>query len=178
MIYLAGITASGWYSIGLLFVGGEWRWNLSGSLTNESFINWKDGHPKDDMRFAYMDFNNDGQWVSVYGGITTQVLPFCEKSMTTMTKSTTKAVITTTTTTSTEHVLNITDSECLWPWVQILDSCYLMGWEASSRDDGRRFCVERGGYLMEVDSEEEQKSLTGNENFLISLNQSHCNAKI
>ena len=148
---------------------------MSGLLTNQS--SWADGHPKDNMRFAYMDFNNGGRWVSIYGHISTQVLPFCEKSMTTMTKSTTKAVITTTTT-STEHVLNITDSECLWPWVQILDSCYLKGWEASSWENGRRFCLERGGYLMEVDSEEEQNSLTGNENFLISLRHSHCNAKI
>ena len=164
MHFLADNTSGGWYSIGLVFNGGEWRWHLSGSLTNQS--EWADGHPKDDMRFAYMDFNDGGRWVSIYGHITTQVLPFCEKLADV---STTKAVITVTTTT--EHRQIITDPECRWPWVQILKSCYLMrwetsnatGWEALSWEDGRSFCLERGGYLLEVDSEEEQDGLTGDE---------------
>ena len=164
MHFLVGNTSGGWYSIGLLFNGGEWRWHLSGSLTNQS--EWADGHPKDDMRFAYMDFNDGGRWVSIYGHITTQVLPFCEKLAD---ESTTKAVITVTPTT--EHRQIITDPECRWPWVQILKSCYLMrwetsnatGWEASSWEDGRSFCLESGGYLLEVDSEEEQDGLTGDE---------------
>ena len=164
---LADSTSGGWYSIGLLLVGGEWRWHLSGSLTNKS--SWADGHPKDNMRFAYMDFNNGGRWVSIYGHISTQVLPFCEKLSY---KSTTKAVMTVTTTT--EHRQIITDTECRWPWVQILKSCYLMRWkasnitwtEASSWEAGRRFCLDRGGYMLEVNSEEEQNGLTGDVMFL------------
>ena len=89
------------------------------------------------------------------------VLHFCEKL----------ADESTTVTITTEHRQIITDPECRWPWVQILNSCYLMrwetsnatGWEASSWEAGRSFCLDRGGYLLEVDSEEEQEGLTGDE---------------
>ena len=33
--------------------------------------------------------------------------------------------------------------------------------EASSWEAGRRFCLDRGGYMLEVNSEEEQNGLTG-----------------
>ena len=149
---LVGIVASGWYSIGLLFNGGEWRWNLSGSLTNESFTNWAEGHPRDDMFCAYMDFDNAGRWISVYGHQFTQVLPLCEK-FAPKTESTTNTVITTTTTTTTtttDHVQNKNDTECNLPWLQILHNCYLKGRQAGSWEEGRSFCLDRGGFLIEV----------------------------
>ena len=169
---ILGCIADGWYSMGLLFYGGEWRWNLSGLLTNESFTAWDDGHPRDNMLFALMDFNNAGRWVSHHSS--TNVLPLCEK-LAAITKPVTNAAITTTT----DHAQNPDDAECRLPWVQILNGCYLIGWEASSWLDGRSFCLDRGGYLLQVNSEEEQNSVTGNEAvFFSSLDKNKKNMDI
>ena len=141
---------------------------MSGSLTNVSFTAWEDGHPSDKMFSAFLGIQNAvGLWYSYSSN--GKFLPLCEK-FAVVTTPTTKAVVTTTTSkTTTYHAQNPNDTECRLPWVQILNGCYLIGWEASSWEAGRSFCLDRGGYLLQVNSEEEQNAVTGNEAVFFSI---------
>ena len=131
------------------------RWDRAGVLTNESFNDWAAGHPRDGMKIAVMDFSNMGRWFS---SLAYPCLPFCEKSQET-TPSTTQFAISTSTT---DQVQNTLGNGCASPWVQLSDSCYLEALEeVGSWFDGEKFCHDQGGYLLEVNSRQEQDRLAG-----------------
>ena len=135
--------------MGMSYSNGEWSWNNAGSLTNESFENWAEGHPHAGMKIAFMVFSDGAQWQSstFYPGV-----PICEKNQD-------KTVPTTQPAKST----NILDKGCSPPWVQIYDGCYQIPKAefAGFWDHGEKFCHEQGGYLVEINTREEQDRLTG-----------------
>ena len=141
------------------------RWDRAGVLTNESFNDWAAGHPEDGMKIAVMDFSNMGRWFS---SLAFPCLPFCEKLQET-TPPTTKSPGSTSTTT--DQVQNTLGNRCASPWVQLSDSCYLEALEdVGSWFDGEKFCHDQGGYLLEVNSRQEQDRLAGD--FCRFVNQS------
>ena len=55
---------------------------------------------------------------------------------------------------------DLSDFGCTLPWVKINESCYCDG-PAESWQEGRDFCFNKSGYLVEIGSEQEQMSLLG-----------------
>ena len=53
--------------------------------------------------------------------------------------------------------------DCSPPWISngSSDSCYLLGSDSMTWEDGWDFCDDNGGYLLEVDSEQEHLDLLG-----------------
>ena len=125
--------------MGLSYSDGEWKWNNAGSLTNESFHNWADGQPNVG-NIAYLVFSEGGQWASSYEYNTG--VPICEKLKPTCTPPT----------------------PCTPPWIQI-SSCQISGCyqtpRAGSWYNGEEICQELGGYLVEIDTKEEEDTLKG-----------------
>ena len=55
---------------------------------------------------------------------------------------------------------DLSDFGCTLPWVKINDSCYCNG-PAGTWQEGRDFCFDKSGYLVEIGSKQEQMSLSG-----------------
>ena len=58
--------------------------------------------------------------------------------------------------------------DCSTPWIfsGSSNSCYLLGSDSMTWEDGWDFCDDNGGYLLEVDSEQEHLDLFGRLNNL------------
>ena len=107
------------------------------------------------MKKAVMDFSNMGSWFS---SSAYPCLPFCEKLQGATPPKTQFAILTSTT----DQVKNTPGDICASPWVQISDSCYLEALEdVGSWFDGEKFCHDQGGYLVEVNTRQEQDRLAG-----------------
>ena len=149
---------NGPYWIGLKFYNAQWKWVESGLAAN--FTYWEEGFPIDYLEprpCALIKYSRggDGCWENTICDITKRIL--CEKPLqsTIIMKTTTENTMTSKQT--------MQDNGCAPPWVKLLDSCYLfhsprsvMGWDYSSR-----FCLEQKGYLIEVNTKEEQDALRG-----------------
>ena len=63
----------------------------------------------------------------------------------------------------TDLVLNFDGDGCAPPWISSgsSDSCYLKGNNTMTWDEGWDFCDHNGGYLLEVDTEQEHLDLLG-----------------
>ena len=161
---------NGPYWIGLKFYNAQWKWVESGLEAN--FTYWEEGYPIDYLEPRYCVLINfgrgeDGHWENAICEIIKRIL--CEKTLSSnipktpimSTTTTTYETVTTTTTTSPNTIPN---NGCTSPWVKILDSCYLShsnGHVNNSWDDSKKFCQEQNGYLIEVNTKEEQDALTG-----------------
>ena len=149
---------NGPYWIGLKFYNAQWQWTESGLAAN--FTYWGEGFPIDYLEprpCALIKYSRggDGCWENTICDITKRIL--CEKPLqsTIIMKTTTEKTMTSKQT--------MQDNGCAPPWVKLLDSCYLihpsqsgLGWDYS-----RRFCQEQKGYLIEVNTKEEQDALRG-----------------
>ena len=148
--------------MGLKLYNAQWEWVESGLAAN--FTYWDEGFPIDYLEprpCALIKFSRggDGSWENTICDITKRIL--CEKPLqsTIIMKTTTEKTMTSKQT--------MQDNGCAPPWIKLLDSCYLfhssrsgMGWDYS-----RRFCQEQKGYLIEVNTKEEQDALTGEGTF-------------
>ena len=130
--------------MGLSYSDGEWKWNNAGSLTNESFHYWADGHPYAG-KIASMDFDEGGQWLS---SSYSNGVPICEKLK--------------------------GDKGCTPPWIQISSwqnsGCYQIP-RAGSWYNGAEICQDLGGYLVEINTKEEEDTLKGD---FIGPESHHC----
>ena len=149
---------NGPYWIGLRFYNARWEWVESGLAAN--FTYWEEGFPIDYLEprpCALIKFSRggDGRWENSICDITKRIL--CEKTL----QSTTEKTMTSKQT--------IQDNDCAPPWVKLLDSCYLFHSSQSGMafdwEDSRRFCHEQKGYLIEVNTKEEQDALRGEGTF-------------